>query len=159
MSKIPVVGVTALATCSASKRITVFVLTSPICTLKFSILCMLDGGKVESFLGWHLTQAVSVLTQQMLHPHFRKPLKNLLISIHLRKSFLTLDDLKDVSESWAYVQVVLGIMMLLLYRIGIHNLFIRVGASLSVPCQNFSSVAECFVSWRTKITLKWNNRK
>lgn len=60
---------------------------------------MLDGGKVESFLGWHLTQAVSVLTQQMLHLQFRKPLKNLLISIHLRKSFLTLDDLKDVSES------------------------------------------------------------
>lgn len=41
MSKIPVVGVAPLATCSSSNRIIFFVLTSPICRLKLSILPIL----------------------------------------------------------------------------------------------------------------------
>lgn len=169
MSKIPVVGVAPLAARSSTNRITFcFVLTSPICRLKFSILHMLDWGKVESFLGWNLTRAQMrthtesnscIDSAELLQPRFGKPLKNLLISIHLRKSFLTLNGLKDVSESWAYVQVFLGVMMLSLYRIGMHNLLISVGTSPSVPCQNFSSAARYFVSWQTKIILKWNNTK
>lgn len=53
-----------------------------------------------------------------------------------------------------YVRVVLGVMMLSLYRIRIYNLFIRVGAFSDMHCQKFSSVVLYFVSWQAKIILK-----
>lgn len=157
MSKIPVMGVAALATfLLQNNHFFVFVSTSPVCRLKFSILHILDWGKVESFLGCHLTQththrAVSVLTQQRCCM-LRKPLKNLLVSIHLRKSFLSLNGLKDVSESWTYVRVVWSIMMVSLCKSGIHNLFIWVGASSSY---NLSKFLQCCTVYCKLGEKKW----
>lgn len=51
-------------------------------------------------------------------------------------------------------QVLWGVMVLSLYRFGMHNLFISVGASPSVPRQNFSSVAQYFYELADKNYIK-----
>lgn len=145
--------IAALATCFSSKRITFFFLVvfwqvqSVDWNWAYFICYTREGG---DFLGLHLTQTHM---EQFLHWLSRDAAslkKNSSISVDFQKSFLTFSGLKDESASWACVEVLLDIKMLSLYRTGMHNLFIRVGAFPSVLWHSFSNVVQYFVSWQTK---------